>query len=144
MDLEMYEEDLDFEDVFEECVVELRDKWSGVDDYDDDFFVVQLGMQKMLDVIQLYFNEIGFLSLLILEEEVYYVCCVLCGFEDVCKCMIESNLWLVVKIVWRYVNCGLLLLDLIEEGNLGLIWVVEKFDFEWGFCFLIYVIWWIR
>lgn len=97
----------------------------------------------VLDVMQLYFNEIGFLFLLMFEEEVYFVCLVQKGDFVGWKWMIESNLWLVVKIVWCYVNCGLFLFDLIEEGNLGLICVVEKFDLECGFWFLIYVIWWI-
>lgn len=71
------------------------------------------------------------------------MCCLLKGCEVFCKCMIVSNFCFVVKIVCCYNNCGLVFLDLIEEGNLGLICVVEKFDFECGFCFLIYVIWWI-
>lgn len=65
-----------------------------------------------------------------LEEEVYFVWFVCKGEEFGCKWMIESNFCLVVKIVCCYVNCGLILLDLIEEGNLGLICVVEKFDLE--------------
>lgn len=91
----------------------------------------------------MYLGEIGFFFLLIVEEEVFYVCCVLRGDEVVCKWMIESNLCLVVKILCRYSNCGLVLFDFIEEGNLGLICVVEKFDLECGFRFLIYVMWWI-
>jgi len=100
--------------------------------------------QKTLDVTQLYLNEIGFSPLLSAEEEVYFSRKALKGEEAARKRMIESNLRLVVKISRRYVNRGLALLDLIEEGNLGLIRAVEKFDPERGFRFSTYATWWIR
>lgn len=100
--------------------------------------------QKTLDATQLYLNEIGFSPLLSPEEEVYFARRALKGHEDARKRMIESNLRLVVKIARRYVNRGLSLLDLIEEGNLGLIRAVEKFDPERGFRFSTYATWWIR
>lgn len=100
--------------------------------------------QKNLDATQLYLNEIGFSPLLTPEEEVYYARMALRGEEAGRKRMIESNLRLVVKISRRYVNRGLTLLDLIEEGNLGLIRAVEKFDPERGFRFSTYATWWIR
>jgi len=97
-----------------------------------------------LDATQLYLNEIGFSPLLSADEEVYYSRKALRGCEASRKRMIESNLRLVVKISRRYVNRGLALLDLIEEGNLGLIRAVEKFDPERGFRFSTYATWWIR
>ena len=99
---------------------------------------------KNLDATQLYLNEIGFSPLLSAEEEVYFSRLALKGDEAARKRMIESNLRLVVKIARRYVNRGLALLDLIEEGNLGLIRAVEKFDPERGFRFSTYATWWIR
>jgi RNA polymerase nonessential primary-like sigma factor len=99
---------------------------------------------KSLDATQLYLNEIGFSPLLSAEEEVYYSRLALKGDEAARKRMIESNLRLVVKISRRYINRGLTLLDLVEEGNLGLIRAVEKFDPERGFRFSTYATWWIR
>ncbi|EAR63066.1 RNA polymerase sigma factor RpoS [Neptuniibacter caesariensis] len=99
---------------------------------------------KNLDATQLYLNEIGFSPLLSAEEEVYFSRLALKGDEAARKRMIESNLRLVVKIARRYINRGLTLLDLIEEGNLGLIRAVEKFDPERGFRFSTYATWWIR
>lgn len=97
-----------------------------------------------LDATRLYLNEIGFSPLLTAEEEVFYSRKALRGDEKARKRMIESNLRLVVKIARRYMNRGLALLDLIEEGNLGLIRAVEKFDPEKGFRFSTYATWWIR
>lgn len=97
-----------------------------------------------LDATQIYLSEIGFSPLLTAEEEVYFSRLALKGDEAARKRMIESNLRLVVKIARRYTNRGLPLLDLIEEGNLGLIRAVEKFDPERGFRFSTYATWWIR
>ncbi len=102
------------------------------------------GTARELDVTQLYLNEIGYSPLLTPAEEVYYARQALRGVESGRKRMIESNLRLVVKISRRYINRGLTLLDLIEEGNLGLIRAVEKFDPERGFRFSTYATWWIR
>ncbi len=99
---------------------------------------------KTMDATQLYLNEIGFSPLLSAEEEVHYARLARKGDEMGRRRMIESNLRLVVKISRRYVNRGLSLLDLIEEGNLGLIRAVEKFDPERGFRFSTYATWWIR
>jgi len=97
-----------------------------------------------LDATQIYLSEIGFSPLLTAEEEVHFSRLALKGDEPSRKRMIESNLRLVVKISRRYNNRGLPLLDLIEEGNLGLIRAVEKFDPERGFRFSTYATWWIR
>ncbi|MDW6018058.1 RNA polymerase sigma factor RpoS [Vibrio plantisponsor] len=99
---------------------------------------------KSLDATQMYLSEIGFSPLLTAEEEVLYARRALRGDEAARRRMIESNLRLVVKISRRYSNRGLALLDLIEEGNLGLIRAVEKFDPERGFRFSTYATWWIR
>ncbi|MGE0081285.1 MAG: RNA polymerase sigma factor RpoS [Thiohalomonadaceae bacterium] len=99
---------------------------------------------SQLDATRLYLSEIGFSPLLSAEEEVYYARLAQKGDESARKRMIESNLRLVVKISRRYLNRGLALLDLIEEGNLGLIRAVEKFDPERGFRFSTYATWWIR
>ena len=102
---------------------------------------IQLGD---LDATRIYLSEIGFSPLLTAEEEVYFARKALKGDASARKRMIESNLRLVVKIARRYMNRGLALLDLIEEGNLGLIRAVEKFDPEKGFRFSTYATWWIR
>ncbi len=100
--------------------------------------------QGDLDATRIYLSEIGFSPLLTAEEEVFFSRKALDGDESSRKRMIESNLRLVVKIARRYMNRGLPLLDLIEEGNLGLIRAVEKFDPERGFRFSTYATWWIR
>lgn len=96
------------------------------------------------DPTRLYLKEIEVSPLLTAEEEVYYSRLSLKGDTSARDKMIECNLRLVVKIARRYMNRGLALLDLIEEGNLGLIRAVEKFDPERGFRFSTYATWWIR
>jgi RNA polymerase nonessential primary-like sigma factor len=96
------------------------------------------------DATRIYLSEIGASPLLTAEEEVHYSRMAQRGVEAGRRRMIESNLRLVVKIARRYMNRGLALLDLIEEGNLGLIRAVEKFDPERGFRFSTYATWWIR
>ncbi|MBA2656411.1 MAG: RNA polymerase sigma factor RpoS [Tatlockia sp.] len=110
------------------------------------FPTYQRGRQaaKIMDATQIYLSEIGFSPLLSAEEEVYYARLALKGDGAARKKMIESNLRLVVKISRRYLNRGLPLLDLIEEGNLGLMKSVEKFDPDRGFRFSTYATWWIR
>ncbi len=97
-----------------------------------------------LDATRLYLKEIEYSPLLTPEEEVHYGRLSRDGEESARRKMIESNLRLVVKISRGYMNRGLALLDLIEEGNLGLIRAVEKFDPERGFRFSTYATWWIR
>ncbi len=96
------------------------------------------------DATSLYLNEIGLSKLLTAAEEKKYARRSLKGDESARHRMIECNLRLVVKIARRYINRGLPLLDLIEEGNLGLIHAVKKFDPERGFRFSTYATWWIR
>lgn len=96
------------------------------------------------DPTRIYLSEIGISPLLTADEEKDLSRRALAGDEKSRQRMIESNLRLVVKIARRYINRGLPLLDLIEEGNLGLIHAVKKFDPERGFRFSTYATWWIR
>ncbi len=96
------------------------------------------------DATSLYLNNIGVSKLLTAAEEKKFARRIQKGDEAARHRMIESNLRLVVKIARRYINRGLPLLDLIEEGNLGLIHAVKKFDPERGFRFSTYATWWIR
>jgi RNA polymerase nonessential primary-like sigma factor len=96
------------------------------------------------DAKRLYLNEVGTSVLLTAEEEVAIARRIRQGDEAARRRMIESNLRLVVKLARRYIDRGLPLLDLIEEGNLGLIHAVRKFDPERGFRFSTYATWWIR
>lgn len=99
---------------------------------------------KAADPTQMYLSEIGYSPLLTPEQEIHYARLVQKGDPKARAKMIESNLRLVVKIARRYYNRGLEFLDLIEEGNLGLLRAVEKFDPELGFRFSTYATWWIR
>ncbi|MDH3713310.1 MAG: RNA polymerase sigma factor RpoS [Gammaproteobacteria bacterium] len=99
---------------------------------------------KDLDATRLYLKEIEFSGLLSADEERFFARRAQRGDENARKRMIVCNLRLVVKIARRYTNRGLALLDVIEEGNLGLIHAVEKFDPDRGFRFSTYATWWIR
>ncbi|MBU4500552.1 MAG: sigma-70 family RNA polymerase sigma factor, partial [Gammaproteobacteria bacterium] len=100
--------------------------------------------ESQVDVTQLYLNEIGKSPLLTAVEEAALARRVVLGDFDARQTMIERNLRLVVNIAKHYANRGLTLLDLVEEGNLGLIHALEKFDPERGFRFSTYATWWIR
>ena len=100
--------------------------------------------RRVVDATSIYLKEIGFVPLLTAPEEVLYSRKLQQGCERSRHMMIESNLRLVVKISRRYLNRGLELLDLIEEGNIGLMRAVEKFDPELGYRFSTYATWWIR
>jgi RNA polymerase nonessential primary-like sigma factor len=102
------------------------------------------GRETELDAEQMYLREIGRHPLLTAEEEVHFGRLVQKGDQAARKRMIEANLRLVVKMATRYLYRGLPLMDLIEEGNLGLIRAVEKFDPERGFRFSTYATWWVR
>jgi RNA polymerase nonessential primary-like sigma factor len=133
-------------DVGDELVEEVGEETAdGVEEANplDDYTPIA-APELELDATRLYLGEIGFSPLLTAEEEVYYARLAQKGVEAGRKRMIESNLRLVVKIARRYLHRGLPLLDLIEEGNLGLIRAVEKFDPERGFRFSTYATWWIR
>lgn len=137
------------EDIEEQEVMSEMEKSAATDSNDDDsefeeIIANRATYQKKMDATQLYLGEIGFSPLLTAEEEVHFSRLARKG-DKAARCrMIESNLRLVVKIARRYTNRGLPLLDLVEEGNLGLIRAVEKFDPERGFRFSTYATWWIR
>ena len=96
------------------------------------------------DPVRMYLKEIGKVPLLSADEEVELAKRMAEGDEDAKKRLAEENLRLVVSIAKRYVGRGMLFLDLIQEGNLGLIKAVEKFDYHKGFKFSTYATWWIR
>lgn len=96
------------------------------------------------DPVRMYLREIGRIPLLTFEQELDLAKRILDGDEDAKKILSESNLRLVVSIAKKYVGRGMLFLDLIQEGNMGLIKAVEKFDYTKGFKFSTYATWWIR
>jgi len=96
------------------------------------------------DPVRMYLKEIGKVPLLSADEEIELAKRMADGDEDAKKRLAEANLRLVVSIAKRYVGRGMLFLDLIQEGNLGLIKAVEKFDYQKGFKFSTYATWWIR
>ena len=96
------------------------------------------------DPVRMYLKEIGKISLLSTEEELSLSIKVADGDEEAARLLAESNLRLVVSIAKRYVGRGLLFLDLIQEGNIGLMKAVEKFDHDKGYKFSTYATWWIR
>ncbi len=96
------------------------------------------------DPVRMYLKEIGRISLLSNEEEMNISIRIADGDEEAKRILAESNLRLVVSIAKRYVGRGLLFLDLIQEGNIGLMKAVEKFDYDKGYKFSTYATWWIR
>ena len=96
------------------------------------------------DPVRMYLREIGKIPLLTYEQELELATEILAGSEEAKQKLTESNLRLVVSIAKKYVGRGMLFLDLIQEGNMGLIKAVEKFDYTKGFKFSTYATWWIR
>ena len=114
-----------------------------VDDTDIDFSNLPDGI-SIDDPVRMYLKEIGKVPLLSAEEEIVLAQRMQEGDQEAKKKLAEANLRLVVSIAKRYVGRGILFLDLIQEGNLGLIKAVEKFDYTKGFKFSTYATWWIR
>jgi len=135
------DEELD-DTLVEDVVDEASDE--NTDDEESLTGRLEASIERELDATSLYLSEIGASPLLTAEEEVKYARLAQKGDEAARRKMIVCNLRLVVKISRRYLNRGLALLDLVEEGNLGLIRAVEKFDPERGFRFSTYATWWIR
>ena len=143
--------DVDFSDNDNDLIVD-KD-FDGVSDdelkKEDDIEMdkIDLSLTKGIsidDPVRMYLKEIGKIPLLKPHEEIEYAKRMLEGDEIAKQRLVEANLRLVVSIAKRYVGRGMLFLDLIQEGNLGLIKAVEKFDYERGFKFSTYATWWIR
>lgn len=134
--------DTEFEDEFdEEDIKDLKDIDLNILESLDDYVAIE-------DPIKMYLKEIGKIPLLSVDEEMNLAKKICAPDENVRKearkKMAESNLRLVVSIAKRYMGRGMQLLDLIQEGNLGLLRAVEKFDYQKGFKFSTYATWWIR
>ena len=117
------------------------------DDDDDDGIIINDSSNKDIkinDPVRMYLKEIGRINLLTSEEEYEYALQVEEGNEDAKRILAESNLRLVVSIAKRYVGRGMAFLDLIQEGNIGLMKAVEKFNPSKGYKFSTYATWWIR
>ena len=134
--------------VFEKEGIKLVDKKDSKDDEDEvDVTKQDLSVPKGVtvdDPVRMYLKEIGKISLLTAEEEVEIAKRMEAGDEFAKKELAEANLRLVVSIAKRYVGRGMSFLDLIQEGNLGLMKAVDKFDYTKGFKFSTYATWWIR
>ena len=142
-------------DAFEELGVDLlQDDMDEEPDIEDLKEVEDLKLDEITDTsyeginvddpVRMYLREIGRIPLLTFDEELDLAKKVLQGDEDAKQKLAESNLRLVVSIAKKYVGRGMLFLDLIQEGNMGLIKAVEKFDYTKGFKFSTYATWWIR
>ena len=141
VDLDDETPDLDFVGDFDMMTGDTISMYS--DDDEDD--ANQLGSNvKINDPVKMYLKEIGRVELLNHEEEIDLAKRILEGDEEAKKRLAAANLRLVVSIAKRYVGRGMLFLDLIQEGNMGLIKAVEKFDYTKGFKFSTYATWWIR
>ncbi|MFC4618020.1 RNA polymerase sigma factor RpoD [Camelliibacillus cellulosilyticus] len=117
------------------------------DDKEEEFDLNDLSVPpgiKINDPVRMYLKEIGRVDLLSAQEEIELAERIEQGDEEAKRRLAEANLRLVVSIAKRYVGRGMLFLDLIQEGNMGLIKAVEKFDYRKGFKFSTYATWWIR
>ena len=141
---EMSENDIELLPVAEPSAVELNDEWDASDEEEavaeDTSYIDDIAD----DSVRLYLREIGKIPLLTAEEELALAKKVVSGNKRAKDAMAEANMRLVVSIAKRYVGRGLDLLDLIQEGNTGLLRAVEKFDPDRGFKFSTYATWWIR
>ncbi|QQE73068.1 RNA polymerase sigma factor RpoD [Brevibacillus composti] len=121
----------------------MKDEENDNEEFDFDDLSVPPGI-KINDPVRMYLKEIGRVPLLSAEEEIKLANRIEQGDEEAKRRLAEANLRLVVSIAKRYVGRGMLFLDLIQEGNMGLIKAVEKFDYRKGFKFSTYATWWIR
>ena len=146
MDLDISEDipELDFGGDFDMLTTDTMDMYQTKND-DIEYEDTQLGSNvKINDPVKMYLKEIGRVELLTQNQEIDLAKKILEGDEAAKKELAAANLRLVVSIAKRYVGRGMLFLDLIQEGNMGLIKAVEKFDYAKGFKFSTYATWWIR
>ncbi|MGH7612176.1 MAG: sigma-70 family RNA polymerase sigma factor, partial [Candidatus Dormibacteria bacterium] len=120
------------------------DKDFDSEESDEDILAPEADAVSLDDPVRMYLKEIGRVSLLKAEDEVYLAKLIEQGDEDAKHRLTEANLRLVVSIAKKYIGRGMSFLDLIQEGNMGLIRAVEKFDYQKGFKFSTYATWWIR
>lgn len=144
--VELTESDIELVPVTEPGVVELKGEWVAEDEEEEEIIVEDNSYIDDIadDSVRLYLREIGKIPLLTAEEELALAKKVVSGDKRAKDAMAEANMRLVVSIAKRYVGRGLDLLDLIQEGNTGLLRAVEKFDPDRGFKFSTYATWWIR
>ncbi|HPY97666.1 MAG TPA: RNA polymerase sigma factor RpoD [Clostridia bacterium] len=134
-------------EMFEEAGIDIVDDEKDLSDEDyetEDIDVSVPDGVSVDDPVRMYLKEIGKVPLLTVEEEIELAKGIEAGDEECKRKLAEANLRLVVSIAKRYVGRGLQFLDLIQEGNLGLIKAVDKFDYTKGFKFSTYATWWIR
>ena len=149
--LEDEEDEKDDDDVDTDTFIGFEDEFNP--DYIEDISEEELSNEKLLNLgnsakvdepIKMYLREIGQVPLLTHDEEIEYAKRAYEGDEEASQKLIESNLRLVVSIAKKHTNRGLKLLDLIQEGNIGLMKAVEKFEYTKGYKFSTYATWWIR
>ena len=145
--LEKMSVDIIIEEDFMPPAIESDDDFVDIEDIPDEEIPDDNTLAEGLaidDPVRMYLKEIGKVNLLTSEEETELAKRMLEGDEEAKKRLAEANLRLVVSIAKKYVGRGMLFLDLIQEGNLGLIKAVEKFDYTKGYKFSTYATWWIR
>ncbi len=150
LDAEQFEKILEFLEANNIDVLRISDEDDDIlIDDDDDVEVENIDLSvpdgiSIEDPVRMYLKEIGKVPLLTAEEEIELAKRMELGDQEAKKRLAEANLRLVISIAKRYVGRGMLFLDLIQEGNLGLIKAVEKFDYRKGYKFSTYATWWIR
>lgn len=148
-------EDLDLEpdqlekmyEIFEDAGVDVIEDEKDIDEIEEDMKTKKIPVPEGVNIddpVRMYLKEIGRVDLLTAEEEVILAKGIEEGREECRQHLAEANLRLVVSIAKRYVGRGMQFLDLIQEGNLGLLKAVEKFDYKKGYKFSTYATWWIR
>ena len=147
-DVELDEDDIEkIYEIFTEMDIDIIEEDSDDEDDDDDDDELDLSIPQGVgidDPVRMYLKEIGKVDLLTAEEEVDLAKRMEQGDMEAKRQLVEANLRLVVSIAKKYVGRGMLFLDLIQEGNMGLMKAVEKFDYTKGYKFSTYATWWIR
>ena len=147
-DVELDEDDIEkIYEIFTEMDIDIIEEDSDDEDDDDDDDELDLSIPQGVgidDPVRMYLKEIGKVDLLTAEEEVELAKRMEQGDMEAKRQLVEANLRLVVSIAKKYVGRGMLFLDLIQEGNMGLMKAVEKFDYTKGYKFSTYATWWIR